>query len=120
MLQFYTVPGQREEIKKILKEKGYIEKFVTQFRNRMTGKKFWAEFFAMVNRDKNVIEGTIIDITARKEAEDALIFTQFAMDNARDAVYLVDSEGKFVYVNNAASKYLGYSKEELLTMVSVT
>ncbi|MEQ8225524.1 MAG: PAS domain S-box protein, partial [Candidatus Eremiobacterota bacterium] len=116
VLQFYTVPDQREEIKKILKEKGCIEKFVTQFRNRLTGKKFWAEFFAMVNRDKNVIEGTIIDITARKEAENALIFTQFAMDNARDAVYLVDSEGKFVYVNNAASKYLGYSREELMSM----
>ncbi|MEQ8186459.1 MAG: PAS domain S-box protein [Candidatus Eremiobacterota bacterium] len=116
VLQFYTNPAHREEIKKILMEKGFIENYVTQFRNRMTDKKFWAEFSAMVNRDRNVIEGTIIDITARKEAEDTLVFTQFAMDNARDAVYLVDSESKFVYVNHAACKYLGYSREELLTM----
>ena len=116
VLQFYTVPAHREEIKKILIEKGSVENYVTQFRNRMTGKKFWAEFSAMVNRDRNVIEGTIIDITARKEAEDTLVFTQFAMDNARDAVYLVDSESKFVYVNHAACKYLNYSREELMSM----
>lgn len=116
VLQFYAVPARREEVKNILKEKGYIENYVTQFRNRLTDKKFWAEFSARVNRDRNVIEGTIIDITKRKEAEDALVFTQFAMDNARDAVYLVDSESKFVYVNHAACKYLNYSREELMSM----
>jgi len=45
-----------------------------------------------------------------------LQFTQFTVDNAVVPIYWVDSEGRFLYVNETASASLGYSKQELLSM----
>lgn len=45
-----------------------------------------------------------------------LRLTQFAVDRSIDAVFWVQKDGRFIYVNNAACKSLGYSREELLTM----
>ncbi len=56
------------------------------------------------------------DITARKEAEEALRLTQFCVDRAGDATYWVGPDGRFLYVNDEACRYLGHSREELLTM----
>ncbi len=62
--------------------------------------------------------GTVRDITARVRAERRLRFTQYAMDHAFHSVFWVDpSTGKFIYVNEAACKSLGYTREELLGMV---
>ena len=56
------------------------------------------------------------DITARKLAEDALRFTQFAVDHNSDATYWVRSDGRISYVNHAACQALGYSYQELISM----
>jgi diguanylate cyclase (GGDEF)-like protein/PAS domain S-box-containing protein len=56
------------------------------------------------------------DITERIKAEKELQFTYFAIDHFTDAAYWIGDQGQFVYVNEAACKSLGYSKEELLTM----
>jgi PAS domain S-box-containing protein len=47
-------------------------------------------------------------------ANQALGFTQFAMDHAVDAVFWVDDAARFVYVNDAACRLLGYERPELL------
>jgi len=65
---------------------------------------------------KIFLSGVGIDITDRKRAEEALRFTQFAVDHAGDAAYWVDPDGRFVYVNETACRSLGYSREELLSM----
>ncbi|WP_051617330.1 cache domain-containing protein [Desulfonatronovibrio hydrogenovorans] len=52
----------------------------------------------------------------RKEAEDALRMTQFAMDKASDSIIWVGEEGDILYANDSASSSLGYSKDELLKM----
>ncbi|MEI6413359.1 MAG: PAS domain S-box protein [Pseudomonadota bacterium] len=56
---------------------------------------------------------------ARKAAEAAnkrLADTMFAMDRVGIAIYWVDTEGRFRYVNEAACAMLGYGREELLKM----
>ena len=58
----------------------------------------------------------IQDITARKLAEDALRFTQFAVDHNSNATYWVRSDGRISYVNHAACQALGYSYQELTSM----
>ena len=57
-----------------------------------------------------------IDITEKKRVEDLLWLTQFAIDHAVDAVFWLDSEGHFKYVNEQACKSIGYSQKELLSM----
>lgn len=59
---------------------------------------------------------TLQDITERKRARDRLRFTQFAVDHFSDAAYLVAQDARIVYVNDAASKMLGYTRAELLQM----
>jgi PAS domain S-box-containing protein len=56
------------------------------------------------------------DVTSRKEAEEALRFTQFAIDHTADAAFWMTDDGRFFYVNEAACQALGYSYEELLQM----
>lgn len=60
------------------------------------------------------------DITDRKLAEDALrqseeMFRSY-VENAPDAIMVVDEKGNYVMVNDAACVMTGYSKDELLRM----
>jgi len=45
-----------------------------------------------------------------------LRFTQFAVDNLADAAYCIEQDGGIIYVNDAATQMLGYSREEFLSM----
>jgi len=55
------------------------------------------------------------DVTKRKKTEDALRFTQFAVDRASVAAYWIGQDGQLFYVNDTACKLLNYSREELLS-----
>ena len=56
-----------------------------------------------------LVQGTIQDITERKQAEEELKKFKFISDNANDAHFLVDRDSKFLYVNETACRMLGYS-----------
>ncbi len=62
------------------------------------------------------VMGFNIDITERKQAEEALRLTQFAVDRAGDMIFWLDFEGRLLYVNEASCRRMGYSREELLHM----
>ncbi len=67
--------------------------------------------------DDPVIAGIVVnsrDITERKQAEEALRITQFCLDQAADSVFWIDADARFFYVNEAACRSLGYSRDELL------
>ena len=52
----------------------------------------------------------------RRHAEDALRFTRFSVDNAADTMAWVSRDARFIDVNDAFCRSLGYSREELLSM----
>jgi len=56
------------------------------------------------------------DVTQRKAAEQSLRMTQFAVDRAAGAVYWMTPDAKFFYVNDAACRSLGYTRDELLEL----
>jgi PAS domain S-box-containing protein len=58
--------------------------------------------------------GTITDITERKRSERALMFTQFSVDRAVDAVFWIRPDATILYVNDATSRMLGYTREEIV------
>ena len=62
------------------------------------------------------IISAITDITDRNKNEEALEFTKFSVDRSAIPTYWINSEARFVNVNDAACKMLGYSREELLKM----
>ena len=56
------------------------------------------------------------DITERKRAEEELALTQFSLDNFADPCLWSTFDGHIAYVNHAACRALGFTKEELLSM----
>ncbi|MCH8137128.1 MAG: PAS domain S-box protein, partial [Proteobacteria bacterium] len=66
--------------------------------------------------DRREFIAIIRDITERKQAEEKLRFTQFAVDHNTDPTYWIRADGNILYVNEAACRLLGYSQEELLSM----
>ena len=55
------------------------------------------------------------DITERKQAEERLRTTQYAVDHATDYIFVIGNDGYFLDVNESACHRLGYTKQELLT-----
>ena len=68
----------------------------------------------IADRTANLTE----EIARRQQAEAAtrLQFAQVAMDKMLDAAYWVRTDGRFVYVNDAACQLLGYTRTELLEL----
>ena len=56
------------------------------------------------------------DITERKRAEEELKLSAQILDGVSDTVFLLDLEGNFVYLNEAAWKSRGYTRDEMMRM----
>jgi PAS domain S-box-containing protein len=57
--------------------------------------------------------GQLVDITERKRAEQALVMYQYSIDQASDAIFWMNRDAEFTYVNDQACRSLGYTREEL-------
>ena len=62
------------------------------------------------------IEGFFEDISERKRADEALRFTQYVVDNTSDQAFWLTEDAKVFYVNDAACRALGYTRDELVGM----
>jgi diguanylate cyclase (GGDEF)-like protein/PAS domain S-box-containing protein len=91
---------------------------------RRDGGTFWAEISATPYRDvSGEVVGTLgalTDITERKRTERSLEeseqrFRQL-FEQSVDALFVHDERGRFVDCNSQATRLLGYSREELLSM----
>jgi len=87
---------------------------------RMPGEEFPATVLLtrMELEGKKLLQATVRDISARKEAEDALRKSEETyrelIDNITDFIYSHDLAGRFTMLNRAAAKTLGYIPEELI------
>ena len=92
----------------------------TPFHVSKTGRKGWivATYGPHRTADGEIIGvvATIHDITQRKNTEKASQFAEIAIDLTSNATFWVRHDACFVHVNDAASKLLGYSREELLSL----
>ncbi|MEW6693320.1 MAG: PAS domain S-box protein [Pseudomonadota bacterium] len=71
-------------------------------------------FFALRLRQTNQRMANEID--ERIRAEERLILKSHALDQVREAAYLLNEQGRFHYVNAEACRALGFSRSELLKM----
>ncbi|MDP2679083.1 MAG: diguanylate cyclase [Rhodoferax sp.] len=56
------------------------------------------------------------DITDRKRTEDELKLSAQILSNVSDTVFLLDLDGHFIYLNEAAWKSRGYTQDEMMAM----
>jgi PAS domain S-box-containing protein len=79
----------------------------------------WVLVTASLTKDGQVI-CSVVDITESKRIKDELIESELRyrtlFDGASDAIILHDIDGKIFETNIIATRYLGYSKKELLQM----
>jgi len=60
----------------------------------------------------------LFDVTKTRDATQQLYLLESAMQEVNDPFFAVDREGRFIFVNEAACRSLGYSREELLGMTA--
>ena len=96
------------------------ERIESEYRIRTPdGQEKWISdrAFPVRDQDGRVIRvvGIAEEVTARKVAERELRLAKSSLENASDALFWADSEGRFVYANEAACLSVGWSCEELVT-----
>ncbi len=109
--------------KHILDEQGNSYRIEKRLK-RKDGTYFWASITNSLIRDDdgNILLGIGIleDINARKEAEAHLSESEARFrqlfEQAPIGIAIVEYGGKFIEANPAVCKFLGYSRDELLTM----
>jgi len=116
-LNIWEDPAIRTAMGKKITTDGFLREEPIRFRTKSGEFKdtLWSAVLVALSGNK-VMLSLIYDFTERKQAEEALRFTQFAIDNAADQVFWIDEGARFTYVNDQACRTLGYSREELLRM----
>ncbi|HKX27283.1 MAG TPA: PAS domain S-box protein, partial [Blastocatellia bacterium] len=60
--------------------------------------------------------GVVRNIGERKRAEDQRRLTQFLVEHVEESIFWLSTDHRFFYVNEAACRKLGYTREELIGM----
>jgi len=65
---------------------------------------------------REVLQGTVRDITESKQTQKHLELMEAAIEHANEAMFTIDASGRIVDVNRMACDRLEYSREELLSL----
>ena len=117
--QLYDEEGRRAELLALLHEKGEVSAFESKVYGR-DGDMLWIEEHcsAVMGKDGRFkcYEGVVINVTARKQAEEAFQLAyqllQSTMDSVRDAILVTDLQGYMIMANKAARELFGQELEE--------
>jgi PAS domain S-box-containing protein len=121
---FYVNPEDRKLLIKEISEKGEALDFEILLKGT-DNQQVWSSVNAHFTYDEtdkvSGVEGTIRDLTERKKAEELLRQSETKYRNLietmPDGVYRSTPEGKFIEVNDAMVRILGYdSKEDLMSI----
>ncbi len=119
----YVIPAERMRYRRLLEEHGFVRGFEAQV-YRKNGDRIWISISSRAVFDKSGridhYEGTIVDITSRKEAEDtiqnAYQSTRSIVENAPFGVYVVNEEGFIEYANVPMGRISGVDIEQFKTV----
>lgn len=119
--QLYVNQDERKTLEKVLEAEGGVEGYETQFL-RKGGDIIWVSLNIRAARnDKGSVlyyEGTVVDITRRKQAEEALTQSERRLSNIieflPDATFAIDRDGCIIAWNRAIEEMTGYTSEMML------
>ena len=87
-------------------------------RHRSGEWKWFAMRGQVTHRDSSGVPirmmGTMVDITSRRQAEQARLTLQRAINHAKDGMALLDANGNYIYMNPAHAAMYGYAANELI------
>jgi PAS domain S-box-containing protein len=120
--QLWEDPQRRLEMIQVLRKQGSVENFEVCMRQR-DGRLHWVSINArtVLDGQGNVLyhEGTMRDITRRREAAEALAESEeryrTAIEHSNDGVAILTKDGRYQYVNRRFVELFGYdSPEEII------
>lgn len=119
-IEHYVYPEMRDELITTLKKYGKIDRFETAIR-KDDGSMVWIQFSGSLSLENGFFEGIVIDITERKQAENALRKSEerfkTIFEQAPLGIALIDSlTGHIDEVNPMFAEIVGRSKEEMATI----
>ncbi len=120
----FVNPEDRQILANLVEAFGFTENFETQF-FRKDGEKIWVSISARAVRGKDgktsYYEGTVVDITNRKLAEEALQESEAKYRNVIEHFivgFYIIQDNVFRFVNRRFCEISGYSYEELVDKMS--
>jgi PAS domain S-box-containing protein len=85
---------------------------------RKNGTYFWIEYNATLIKDDDgrpsFVVDTMRDISDRRLAEEQIHMLKYSVDVHYDGAYWMNTENKFVYVNDTACRISGYTRDEII------
>lgn len=113
----YADPADREKLVALLKKEGEVKDLVMKLK-RKDGSYVWVyDSVAMLYDDvlqKDILFGTLVDITAQKEAESEIRMLAHSLESISECVSITDANNVFLHVNESFTKTYGFKKEELV------
>ena len=109
----YAYVDQMRGLRRAAEEGPQLFEWLAEARD---GRRFWVEVGvrrATIGGAERVL-AVLRDITDRKEAEENLRRAQASINAASDSIFWIAPDGRFMYVNDAACRTLGYTRDELL------
>jgi PAS domain S-box-containing protein len=121
-IMHWADPSERQEIVRILQAKGQVAEFECKMLNKQGDVKTCLTSLKLYPK-QGILEGSIIDISERKRAEDALKksqhFVEKILNTTPTLIYIYDlTEQRNVYANREILAFLGYTNEQIQTMGS--
>lgn len=119
--ELYVEPGRREAFGRLMREQGEVVGFESQIRRR-DGRVIWisenARSVVNAQGDLEYYEGTVVDITDRKETEQALrdseVLYHSLVEYLPQNVFRKDPEGRFTFVNPLFAQTMGRTPGDIL------
>ena len=117
---FYLKPEDRETFVQKLKETGAVNDYELKLKAK-DGSVIETSMSAHItfgeDGEPDGVEGTLRDITERKQAEEALKESEEKhrdlIENLSEVIYSLDKNGKVLYVSPAVKSLLGYTPKEI-------
>lgn len=120
--QFYVRPGRREEFIRQIEEHGSVREFESEV-YRKDGSVIWIseEGRAILDAKGKLVgfDGTTVDITNRKLAEQERVRLVAILEATPDLVATVTPDGRFLYMNRAGRRLLGIGDQQDLSAFRV-
>jgi len=119
--QVYVNPADHAEFRRQLEQEGVVQDFEVAQRRR-DGQVIWVRQNARAVRNAQgevlYFEGTAMDITARKEFEEALrdseLLYHSLVENLPVFIFRKDLDGRITFVNDRLCAYLGRSADQIV------
>jgi PAS domain S-box-containing protein len=117
-VNLWVDPKEREEMLKELLANGSVSAFEYKMLNKRRGEVRNCLTSLRLYREQGILEGSILDITDRKQAEKAVqesrALLNSVIEGTTDAIYAKDIQGRYILFNAAAQRAVGKTAAEVL------